>query len=80
MREEYLKFVAETRKKLLDLPSSCRLWWKLSTALMMNTGKVSSVPPLKAQEGTWIVDPEAKAEHFAKTFWSKYELPVSQVN
>ena len=80
MREEFFKFVDDTKKKLSELPKSSKRWWKLSNSLMLKAGKTSSIPPLKNHDGDWVTSSRDKAELFATTFWEKFNLPEHTLN
>ena len=46
---------------------------------MQMKGRVSSIPALRAPDGSWVKDPAGKATLFAKTFAAKQALPAPVV-
>ena len=66
-----------TRQKpeLKQMPKHSKRWWQLSNALVDNTVPRKGIPPLKSEHCCWLYDGNAKANNFATTFCSKYNLP-----
>ena len=60
--KSYSHFISRTKERIKNLPSSSKHWWHLSRTLLSRTCPASSIPPLKAPEGKWIVEPFAKAQ------------------
>eukprot|EP00969_Alexandrium_andersonii_P326389 14420906-Alexandrium_andersonii.AAC.1 len=54
-------------------------WWKLSRELLCKVSKPSS-PALRLEDGTWLVQPAAKANALADAFLAKWTLPEPVVN
>ena len=67
------------KSKIAELPKGSKRWWKLNRQLLERKHKISSIPPLKDGE-TWIKDPDAKANLFAKIFDKKAELPPEEID
>ena len=77
---EYSKYVERTKLKLSLLPRGSKSWWKISQTLMMRTQENTSIPPLKNEEGKWVLSVGEKANLFADTFHAKSTLPEAQEN
>ena len=69
--EEHSAFVEKTRDKLQGLPRGSKRWWAESKQLMGTKKSATSIPALKQADGTWVMDSEAKATHFADAFERK---------
>ena len=69
-----------TKLKLSLLPRGSKSWWKISQTLMMRTQENTSIPPLKNEEGKWVLSVGEKANLFADTFHAKSTLPEAQEN
>ena len=78
--EEYDKYVNKMRKKLHELPSSTRGWWRLANFLGGKRSKSSRVQALKSSTGDWARSPAEKAELLADTFAAKSVLPDISAN
>ncbi len=78
--EEHDRYVNKVRRKLAELPSSSRGWWRLAHNLAGKRTKSSGVQSLKSREGVWARSAVDKAELLAETFTKKSELPESEVN
>ncbi len=69
--EEHSAFAEKTRDKLQGLPRGSKRWWTKSKQLMGTKKSATSIPALKQADGTWVMDSEAKATHFADAFARK---------
>ncbi len=78
--QEHDKYVNKMRKKLHELPSSTRGWWRLANVLFGKRTKSSRVQPLKSSTGNWARSPVDKAELLAQTFADKSTLPAASTN
>ena len=74
LTEEHNRYRTQLKRRLEQLPRGSKEWWKIASQLMHRRSKVSKVPPIKS-EGNWLKDPTDKANAFAKTSNSKYQLP-----
>ena len=55
-------------------------WWSLCATLLGALAKVSSIPALKNEDGSWTIDSKAKANKLALAFKSKNILPANAEN
>lgn len=69
--EEREGFISRTREKLQSMRPECKHWWNESRALLQKKAKTSSIPALKKPDGSWLLDSDGKADHFAEVFASK---------
>ena len=65
----------EKKAELCKHSKSDKLWWKQFRELSMQQQKLSSIPALKNSEGTWLLQPSEKADHFVDVFAAKCALP-----
>eukprot|EP00959_Pyramimonas_sp_CCMP1952_P089038 1862967-Pyramimonas_sp.AAC.1 len=75
----YHAFVERTRRRLKSLRPGSKGWWNISRELMSKVSK-SSCPPLRRESGSWSVAAAEKAELFASSFRSKWNVPDLQLN
>ena len=75
LSRKFVQYQHELKAKIQSLPRSSKLWWKLNRELLNRKSKCSTIPPLKARNGKWILDPEGKADLLAQTFQDKSRLP-----
>ena len=47
----------------------------MNRELLNRKAKIASVPPLKTDDGKWLLDAKEKADEFASAFSKKCELP-----
>ena len=78
--QEHDKYINKMRKKLHELPSSTRGWWRLANVLSGKRTKSSRVQALKSAAGDWARSPVDKAELLAQTFADKSVLPTVSAN
>jgi hypothetical protein len=77
--EEYGKYIARERVKLLEMRRGAKGWWTKSRRLLQKKGTVSSIPALR-EEKQWVLDAKSKADLFVYTFSKKYKLEVAEIN
>ena len=63
-----------TKHKLESLGASSKKWWKLTHDLMMRSSPTSAIPPLRKEDGSWLIDATDKANLFAGKFAAKSAL------
>ena len=74
--QAYDEFIQKTREEIKSLPKSAKKWWRLNRTLLGRASKkTSSIPPLRAATGEWILESVEKANLLGKTFESKSKLP-----
>ena len=78
--QEFDAYTVRMRQKLREQRPGSKQWWSMSRQLMQMKGRVSSIPALRAPDGSWVKDPAGKAALFAKTFAAKQALPDLVVN
>ncbi len=78
LSKKFVSYQQELKDKIQSLPRSSKQWWKLNRELLNRKSKSSTIPPLKARDGKWVLDPEGKADLLAQTFQEKSKLPTSQ--
>ena len=78
--EAYSTFVSKTRGEIDELLPNSKKWWTLNRELMQRATKASAIPPLKDEDGLWVLDPRDKANVIAKTFSAKCSLPPSTLS
>ena len=76
LQDEHAKYREELKRKIAQLSKSDKRWWQLSREFLGKAARVSSIPPLKQEDGTWTTDPKAKANLFAKTWFQIFNLPL----
>ena len=72
---EYAKYVSRLKRKIENVPRNSKQWWRLNRCLLHRRAKTSAIPPLRSESGTWVLQPELKANLFAETFRSQATLP-----
>jgi len=77
--QEHQLYVEKLRIKIADLPRGSKQWWRLNRELLLKKAKVSSIPPLKGEDGC-LSNAYDKANLFAKTFSDKAALPHEEVD
>ena len=75
LAEAYDSYIDKTKAELKQMPKHSKRWWQLSNALIDNAVPRKGIPPWKSEHGCWLYDGKAKANNFATTFCSKYNLP-----
>jgi hypothetical protein len=78
--EEYHAYAHKARQDLRECRSGSKVWWTLSRELLRQQTKVQSIPALKSNDGSWIHEPQGKAELLAATFTGKNIIPEPCVN
>ena len=72
-------YVERMRAKLRNLRRGSKAWWRVSDQILSRVSKpVSS--PLKRPDGSWAVSSLEKADVFAASFASKWDLPLPENN
>ena len=71
----YTHYMHRVRGRLSNLPRGSKAWWKWSRVLLNKSRKTACVPPLRTNDGQWVLDAKGKADLFAQTFASKSTLP-----
>ena len=74
---EYAKYVSRRKRKIENVPRNSKQWWRLNRCLLHRRAKTSAIPPLRSERGTWVLQPELKANLFAETFQSQATLPAA---
>ena len=80
LQSAFWRYVAKTKDELCSMAPSSKQWLKQANKLMMKASGVSSVPPLRRQDGSWAREGQAKAELLSQTFASKAALPEEVSN
>ncbi len=75
LREAFLAYAAKTRTELSTMKVSSKQWWSRAKQLMMKGSGVSSIPPLRREDGSWARDGASKADVLSDTFVRKSTLP-----
>eukprot|EP00973_Karenia_brevis_P079830 11077605-Karenia_brevis.AAC.1 len=65
---------------MAKLRRGSKAWWAKAKKLMSVRQKASSIPALRAEDGTWVKDAAGKANLFADSFASKFYMPESEAN
>ena len=73
--EEFKTYQRKLREQLANLPRGSKRWWRVSQKLLDKKASLSSISPLKASDGRWLLDPIDKANELADTFMNKSKLP-----
>ena len=77
LKEAYFEHMKKTREELKQTPQSSKKWWLKQKELQRKSATPLGVPALRDQE-KWVLDPQSKADLFAKTFAAKYVLPAEE--
>ena len=80
VREEYQAWVVSARKEIAELPRGSKQWWSKTNELLAKAQKACSINALKNQSGSWVRDAAGKADLFASTFSSKFQMPDAEDN
>ena len=80
VRTAYKQYVHRVREELKTLPKNSKKWWVKSQELIVRKSKVSHVPALKGEDGTWHRISEEKAQLLAEIFGKKYVLNAAESN
>jgi hypothetical protein len=64
------------KTRISNLKKNDKQWWSLNRELLHRKARVSAVPPLRMQDGTWVTESKPKADLFAQTWLAKCELPA----
>ena len=75
LNQKHKEYIVRLKAKLAKLSKSDRQWWRLNRELLNRKAKITSVPPLKDDEGSWRVNSQDKANLLANKFSSKSKLP-----
>ena len=73
--EEFKTYQRKLREQLASLPRGSKRWWRVNRELLDKKASLSSISPLKASDGRWLLDPIDKANELANTFMNKSKLP-----
>ena len=79
IQNERVKFYCRAKTKLSTTPRCSKKWWKSAKRLLDMTSQASEIPPLREQK-KWYLQPQEKADLFARTFQSKNGCPESEIN
>ena len=74
---EYANYVSRLKRKIENVPRNSKQWWRLNRCLFHRRAKTSAIPPLRNESGTWVLQPQLKANLFAETFRSQATLPAA---
>ena len=77
---EYHKYVSRTREELRVLRTGSKLWWTKTRELLHYKSKDSSLPALKATNGTWVLEPQEKANELERSFNAKNASTECELN
>jgi len=75
LAEAYRSYVQELKAKLVNLSKSDKQWWRINRELLNKKARLSSIPPLRDDDGNWNLDAHGKANLFANTWVEKCKLP-----
>ena len=75
LAEEYRKYKEQLKSKISKLGKNDKRWWQLNKELLNHKAKMSSIPPLRDEDGSWITDSKSKANLFASVWQAKCSLP-----
>ena len=76
LKESYQVYVSKLKTRISNLKKNDKQWWSLNRELLHRKARVSAVPPLRMQDGTWVTESKEKADLFAQTWLAKCELPA----
>ena len=76
----FLEFTRKCAGQLRNLLPSSKAWWAKTRQLLDVKPKISNIPALKSESGTWIFEPDAKAKLFAEKFTAKYTFIPEEQN
>ena len=62
------------------MPFGSRQWWAKSGVMLGKTPAICSIPAMKNDDATWIIDARGKATLLAKSMSEKCRLPVRESN
>ena len=68
------------RDKLRAEKRGSKGWWRIANRIMEKQGGQEVIPALKNADAVWVRDPLEKANLLARTFSSKFSLPVLETN
>ena len=74
---EYAKYISRLKRKIENVPRNSKQQWRLNRCLLHRRTKTSAFPPLRSESGTWVLQPELKANLFAATSQSLATLPAA---
>ena len=75
LNERHQAYISRLKEKLANLSKNDRQWWRLNQELINKKSRVSSIPPLKDDQGTWHVNSVDKANLLASKINAKCALP-----
>ena len=67
LKESYHTYVTKLKTRISKLKKNDKQWWSLNRELLNRKSRVSALPPLRTQDGTWVTDSKTKADLFAHT-------------
>ena len=73
--QAYEAYIIKIREEIQTLPNQSKQWCRLNRILLGRSTKRSEIPPLRREDGTWVLKSEDKANLFGETFESKSRLP-----
>jgi len=76
LKESYHVYASKLKTRISNLKKNDKQWWSLNRELLHRKARVSAVPPLRMQDGTWVTESKPKADLFAQTWLAKCELPA----
>ena len=65
LKEEREAYIDKTKRDLVRMNPSSKLWWAKARELLGDEAKVCNIPALKTDDGEWIIDPKGKADLLA---------------
>ena len=80
VREEYEAWVSRVRQEISEMPRGSKQWWSKTNCLLSKAQKACSINALQGASGTWVRGTADKADLFATTFASKFQMPDSEEN
>ena len=75
LSRKFKEYHEALKDRIRNLKKSSKLLWKLNRELLCRKSKCTSIPPLKARDGSWCLNPTDKANLLASTFQGKCHLP-----
>ena len=75
---KFKEYQEALKDRIRKLPSSSKLWWKYNRELLNRKSKNTTIPPLKAGDGSWRLSSIDKANLLADTFQGKCRLPLGE--
>eukprot|EP00972_Heterocapsa_arctica_P043111 6356623-Heterocapsa_arctica.AAC.1 len=75
LSEAHTDYIRCVRDRIAGLPKGSKAWWRLNRVLLNRSRKSSCIPPLRTDDGQWVLDAKSKANIFAQSFAEKGRLP-----